>query len=119
MAADNRPSASGPISKKRNDLLRRGQRPVMTVQPGLRRIDVTLDDPDSSVGGGDHVADPLPGPLGDTRPEDPGGDRLLPPPDPHPIADDRPPGSEHIRRRARHGADVTRSRLAGKQSPAA
>src|SRR5438094_7800941 len=61
----------------------------MTVQPGLRRIDVTLDDPDSSVGGGDHVADPLSGPLCDARPEDPGGDRLLPPPDPHPPS--RPP----------------------------
>src|SRR5438034_11705111 len=114
MAADNRPSASGPISKKRNDLLRRGQRAVMTVQPGLRRIDVTLDDTDSSVGGRDDVADALPRPLRDSGPEDPRGDRLLPPPDPHPAAEDRPPGSEHIRRRARNGRDVARSSLAGK-----
>ena len=60
-------------------MLRRGQRAVMTVQPGLRRIDVTLDDTDSSVGGRDHIADPLPRPLRDSGPEDPRGDRLLPP----------------------------------------
>src|SRR5205809_1726151 len=108
-------SRSAPIDKKGNELLRCGQRPVMTVQSGLRRVDVPLHDPNSTIGSGDSVADPLPRPVRNPRPEDPGGDRLLPLPDPHPVAEDRPPGADHVRSRTRHGADIPGSSFARKQ----